>query len=124
MSSDNIVTWYGPQFTSLVNTEAARRLNRATALLHERVIKNISKPTRTLGPSLPGNFPHADTGKLRQSIYMELATPSNLEGRVGSRLKYAGWLEHGTNKMAARSYLRRTLREMQPRIRRILLRGY
>lgn len=59
--------------------------------------------------SRPGNPPYKQTGNLRMSIAYEV---DKLVGRVGSNIKdprYPYYLEMGTRRMKARSYLRRAL---------------
>lgn len=56
--------------------------------------------------SSPGQFPNTDTGGLVKSIF---SRASGLVGVFGSEnLNYAGFLEFGTSKMAARPWLRPT----------------
>ena len=117
------VAWHGPKIAHLTKVEAVRRLNKATVILHAQIIGNISKSTRTLGPSLPHQFPHADTGRLRQSIVIIPATVESMTARVGTNYKVGRWLEFGTKRMAERSYLRRTLRIMRSTIRRVFQNG-
>lgn len=50
----------------------------------------------------PGQAPNTDTGRLVNSIQVEVDGGSVF---VGSTLEYAGWLEHGTRRMAARPWL-------------------
>lgn len=52
--------------------------------------------------SAEGAAPNTDTGRLVQSVQVEV-TGKTVD--VGSTLKYAGWLEFGTKRMAARPWL-------------------
>lgn len=84
------------------------------------------KVKRVLGPrgsnrSKPGEPPHMDHGNLRRSVAHDM--PDELTARVGSTLKYAKFLEVGTSKMAARPWLRRSLKENSSTIRQIIERG-
>lgn len=58
--------------------------------------RNVSKSTSALGPSLPGEFPHADTGYLRNSIFWDV-NKNKMTGIVGTSVKYGLWLETGTD---------------------------
>lgn len=52
--------------------------------------------------SSPGDAPNTDTGRLVQSIQVEV-TGKTVD--VGSTLNYAAWLEFGTRRMGARPWL-------------------
>ena len=52
--------------------------------------------------SKPGDAPNTDTGRLVQSIQVEIQRNAVF---VGSTLDYASWLEFGTKKMDARPWL-------------------
>lgn len=67
--------------------------------------------------SAPGEYPKSDTGRLASSIRTDF---SFLNASVGSDLNYSTWLETGTNKMAARPWLGRTLEEQSPKIKQII----
>jgi HK97 gp10 family phage protein len=86
---------------------------KSTLDIHRESIKIISKNEggtqavrrgKNVTVSDPFEPPHTDTGKLRQSIKFDMATNGE-SGRVGSNLKYAAWLEFGTEKMAPRPWL-------------------
>lgn len=55
--------------------------------------------------SAPGQYPATDTGRLLSSVDMILPSPTNMEGTVGTDVKYGPMLEFGTSKMAARPWL-------------------
>lgn len=61
-------------------------------------------PKRTVNASKPGDPPNTDTGRLVQSVKFEFSKGFQ-QGRVGSNLKYAAWLEFGTEKMGPRPWL-------------------
>lgn len=97
------------------NIEANRTLavQETTIKLHELAVKEVSKnqsgtaalrygPKRNVTVSKPGDPPHTDTGRLRQSIQFNIKKDF---GEVGSNLKYAAWLEFGTENMAPRPWL-------------------
>lgn len=120
-SATSRVVWHGPKIIGLTKVETSRRLNRCAVALHSEIIRRISTSTRASGPSLPGFPPHADTGRLRQSIVLQPATPANLVARVGTNLIYGKYLELGTKHVAARPFLRKTLREMRGQLRLIFM---
>ena len=86
------------------------------------------KEWRRMQSSAPGDPPFVQTGMLRRSITWD--APSKLVRLVGSALKpqgnsssYALCLEYGTNKMAARPYLRPSLARCKVPIFRIIATG-
>jgi len=108
-----MLKWHGEEFKRQLRTEMSKRLDMAGAYLRAEVVKNISLPTRTLGPSLVGEYPHADTGKLRQSIFTQRTSPTTLI--VGSSLVYAKVHEY-----KGRSFFRRTIFERAAQLAKIL----
>ena len=102
-----------------IHREGIRRLRKVGELVRGRVVERISIPTRAAGPSLPGTPPHADTGKLRQSISYR-TDERNLTVTIGTPLAYGKFLEEGTSKMDPRPYLKSTVEELLPQIKRIL----
>lgn len=117
MSAGVKITWHGDKLQAAVKAEMRKRLRLCGELVASRVRENISHTSRP-NPSLPGGFPHADTGKLRQSIFSKVIDDST--AIIGTPLKHGLYLEFGTSKMAARPFLRATLSEMSPRIKSIL----
>jgi HK97 gp10 family phage protein len=63
--------------------------------------------------SAPGEPPKTDTGRLVGSIRHE---HSFLSASVGSEVNYAGYLELGTSRMAARPYLQPSFDENENKI--------
>jgi hypothetical protein len=94
-------------------------LVEAGKALQKKVVKNLSTPTSTFGPSKPGEFPHADTGRLRQSIFRTVAPGPMILGvqssevRIGTNLRYGLHHEY----LTGRSFLRRTLQESMPALK-------
>lgn len=88
------IRWMAERLERQIEREANRRLDRSAQLLRTAVVKRISISSRDSGPSLPGEPPHADTGRLRNSIFV--GTPADLRRLVGTNLKYGLWLEVGT----------------------------
>lgn len=120
-SATSRVVWHGPKIANLTRVEASRRINRCAVALHSEIVQRISISTRAHGPSRPGFPPHADTGRLRQSVVLHPASPDNLVARVGTNLIYGKYLELGTKHVAARPFLRKTLREMRGQLRLIFM---
>jgi hypothetical protein len=135
----NQIKWYGDKWKAALRREARQRnsacaisvFNRAKLLVGTegagarvkakgggtQIVQSRGK-RRIIGkliygafPSSPGNPPNKQSGRGQASIAWELV--SDAIARVGTNLKYMGiWLEGGTRKMAARPWLRRSLREM------------
>lgn len=105
------------EFTEAMKKKFARRVALAAEKVKNQVVLNISEPTRELGPSKEGEFPHADTGRLRNSIFWRMQ--GELEAIVGTNLFYGLVLEYSRN----RSFLRRTMWEMRDEIIKILTLG-
>lgn len=89
--------------------EGKQALMVGARYLVSKIQRNINTSTRSKGPSSPGEFPHKDTGKLQQSIREESTGPMSVG--VGTNLDYGKDLELGTDKVAARPFLRRTFSE-------------
>lgn len=115
MARRAILKWYGPKVHAGVRRLAASRLNLAAEYLRGKIVRNLRrKQTRIHGPSQPGEFPHADTGRLSQSVFRTTATESDPSCIVGTNLVY------GRVHEIKRSFLRRTLYEELPQLRRIV----
>lgn len=96
-----------------VEDDLEAKLTLCGEMLRAEIIRRISigGPPR----SLPGEYPHADTGKLRQSINWSLGRDgSKFVLSIGSKLIYSGFLEWGTVKMEPRPFVERTIRDMLP----------
>lgn len=116
--------WRINQYCDGVKREFAKRTARAAALVRQQVKRNISTSSRTAGPSKSGEYPHLDTGLLRNSIEIKV-DQEKLRGWVFTNTIYGLFLEYGTTSkhggtlISGRSFLRRTLREMRPQIKQI-----
>jgi HK97 gp10 family phage protein len=95
------------------------RVAVATAVVHREMVKKISKP----GPprSAPGEPPHVDTARLRQSLQPSVVRTGNtIRGTVSTNVEYAEDLEYGTSKMAARPFMRTTIAEHAEPVKAIM----
>lgn len=88
--------------------EIPERMRRYLAL-------SIKGPPR----STPEEFPHIDSGKLRQSI-THITDKAALVAQVGSNLLYFRYLEGGTKYMAPRPVLEQVLEANQGALKSIL----
>lgn len=138
------IVWFSDRFERGLQLTMSQRLRVACQLLTDQIKINLSKPVivfhrkrtrdttrfphggpigsqyRWVDPtsrSRPGEFPRADYTRLMKDIFSDMPTP--LRGIVGTSLKYGVKLELEMN----RSFLRRTLWEMQPILADILTRG-
>lgn len=93
--------------------EYEKRVKKAGQFIRNRVVRNLSDPTRVHGPSQPGEYPHADTGRLRNDVFFSMV--SKQEGIIGTRLDYGAIHETG-----ARPFLSRTLQEHRSEINEIM----
>lgn len=92
------------------------RIEEAAEMVALKVVENITEfETAEVGPSEPGEFPHADTHELAESVHPEV---DGMTGRVVADAPHALFVEYGTRNMEERPYLRRTLAEMEPELRR------
>lgn len=117
------IRWHDKQYQNELRQELGRRVQAAGEMLRGKIVKNLSISTRTHGPSAPGESPHADMGKLRQSIFSDYDSAS-LTAIVGSPLKYARYLQDGTSNMEARPFLTIGAIEMQDRLKRHMYKGF
>ena len=122
------IEWYGEKVLAAMEKEFKVRLRVASFALSEQTKRNLSKPVlKYQGPkskrvrvlpesrSKPGEFPRADTTRLRKDIFHEVISPE--KAVVGTTLDYGLILETRMD----RSFLRRTLNENHSNIRRILV---
>ena len=97
------------------------RLQQMAIQVHSEAVKSIQKrskgsvegirysPRRKVNVSPPGEPPNTDTGRLVQSIGIEVDSDKVV---VGTNLKYGAWLEFGTREMKARPWLRPAFRKI------------
>jgi len=104
------VKWYGVKVISKINSENKKIINKACLMVQRDAMKSIGLVP---SPSPPGHAPAAPTGRLRSSITHEV---EGTTGRVGTNVKYALFLELGTERMAPRPYLRPALHKNEKAI--------
>lgn len=137
---DARIRWFSDRFERGLQLTMSQRLRVAVQLLRDQIVINLSTPVvkvrrkRTrdtswgakgssytwvdpASRSRPGEYPHAETTRLMKDIFYDFPTP--LSAIIGTSLKYGVRLEVLMN----RSFLRRTLWEMQPILADILTRG-
>lgn len=107
MPSSHNMTIVGPDFTGKITATTRtseltsaiirlliKRLYFVGELLKTLVQENISSPSRAAGRSKAGQFPGADTGRLRNSIFFDVDELS-LSVIIGTNLFYGLILERG-----------------------------
>lgn len=103
------VIWDQAALTRLLNGPngaVARDLARR-AIRVESAAKILASHTP---PSLPGSGPAVRTGRLRASISWRLGEDAvGLYAAIGSGVEYAAYVELGTERAAARPYLKPSL---------------
>ena len=87
------VVWHGDNVEKKVIDPLKLRLKLAAEHLRGEIVKSISIPTREHGPSKPGNPPHADKGRLKQSI--QVTDVKDLSVEVFSDVAYGIYHETG-----------------------------
>ena len=95
----------------------------AGELVRNEVVKELSHPGtgKVYGrhrASSPGSPPAVNTGTLRNSIFVRTVSVSTTHRQieVGTRVKYAGYLEYGTSRMRPRPFMRTAVLRAQPQI--------
>ncbi len=86
--------WRGDAVTKTMRKELAGRVSKSAVFLQKQIVKNISTPSRTGGPSLAGGFPRTNTGALRKSIFIR-KSENGLSAFVGTVSKVAFFMEFG-----------------------------
>ena len=110
-----------------IKREMARNGAMATNTLRNVELEVLSKggsgkkykrlPNRS---SAPGETPAPQSGNLRQDWNDETLIEGNrVTSRLKSNVKYAGWLEDGTKKMAKRPFVNPIKKKAEPEIVKI-----
>lgn len=100
------VKWNGTQFRRELTGRIVRNLGDAGELLVTEIQANIG--IQGPPPSLPGEFPHRDTGELQASFHFAVDT-ANLGVRVMTDSDHFLAMEMGNGRVAARPHAVRTL---------------
>lgn len=127
MNSD----WQGAAFEQVIQASCVQYVEAACYVVENHAKRLLSvagtgggqgkKRRYGSNPSRPGEPPHKQRGTLRSSV-AHVVKSEELKGYVGTRYKYALFLELGTSKMAARPWLRRAIAERQPQLQALLKR--
>lgn len=122
-----------------VNDEIDKAIRNSCILVQRTIVKGMTNTpidtrkvyytnnkTKGHSPSLEGNYPAVDTGKLRQSITYDVSEENGkVTGRVGSALLsplYPVYLEFGTSRnLKARPFIRPALLQNEKEIKRLML---
>lgn len=110
-----------------IKREMARKGAMATNTLRNVELEVLSKggsgkkykrlPNRS---SAPGETPAPQSGNLRQDWNDETLIEGNrVPSRLKSNVKYAGWLEDGTKKMAKRPFVNPIKKKAEPEVVKI-----
>ena len=81
-----------------IRSKAAAKTPQGAVLLKNAALQVLANPS----PSAPGSPPGVRTGHLRRDWTMSSTAESI---KIDSGASYAGYLEHGTRKMAARPFV-------------------
>lgn len=111
-----------------INQHVHMNMEDAVEHLRLKVVKNISVPVgrneagQIVQRSVPGEYPRRETGDLINSLITDVGVvePGVLEGIVGTNITHGVVLELKLS--LDRTYLKRTLMEEVPILRRILTR--
>ena len=122
-------TWHRRNLKKLLEQSLDGRMENLGRYLVRKVRANISTPAAIYGHSVPGEYPHLVTGKLKESIFYRVEpTRSSVSGKtgykekrliVGTPLRYGLYHEY----VSGRSFLRRTFMEELPFLSETLWKG-
>jgi hypothetical protein len=129
------IQWFDDQLTAGVEKTGRQRVAFAAQMLRDAIVINISKPVKKIkqsrrgkdgkrssktvvdpkSRSKPGEFPKADTTRLRKDIFWEKTKGGN-GAIVGTTLDYGLILELYRD----RSFILRTFNKLRPQLSKIL----
>lgn len=134
------VKWYGEKFMRDLENETGKRLARSGNLVSReakkllstsgtgvrkggaivRAVKATGKRIYGAFPSLPGEPPHKQTGKLRASVTYEVLKSGGWFARIGTNLPYGKYLQFGTKRIKPRPWLDVALKNTTGEVRRAM----
>lgn len=93
------LVWRGPQKVAQVQDEVRRRLATAGEMIVNEMKVNVSTSgDKGQNPSKPGQFPHANFGQLRNSIFWDYNPKFPTSAiDVGSSVKHGLYMEQGVS---------------------------
>jgi len=133
------IEWFDAQLTAGVKKTAKQRVAFAAQTLRDAIVVNISTPVRKIAGSAPkdkktgqfqkggksrvdpssrskpGEFPHAETTRLRKDIFWQ-STHGGNGAIVGTTLDYGLILELYRD----RSFILRTFNQLRPKLSKVL----
>lgn len=125
------VKWQGGLVTEAVQAAMRRALDQSGEEMRNEAIRLIESPPKTgriyerrgvsHQASAPGEPPASDTGQLVNSITIK-TDPNSLTVQIGTSVEYGQFLEFGTQRMAARPFLRPAMDNMSARVNEIMSR--
>ena len=134
------IVWHGDKFKADLQAEQRRRLERAAMVVEReakrllgvsgtgtrsksgivKAIKNARNRVYGAFPSMPGEPPHKQTGRLRASVAHEVIRKFNWVARVGTNVLYGKHLQLGTKWIKPRPWLDVALNKTVSQVRMIL----
>src|SRR5262245_50544411 len=105
--------WHGDRVMHELKADLNAKLATVGELITSQMRRNLSTPGPE--PSAPGEFPHAQSRRLRHAPTYE-ADPGNTSISIIVPVDYAGFLEAGSSRMQARPFIMRTIDELRPKI--------
>jgi HK97 gp10 family phage protein len=121
----NLATNYEHQYKGHLSEAALKVRNEAIRGIRETSRGGLEfrfGPKRVVTVSKPGDAPNTDTGTLLKSIGWAV-DEQNLVAEVGTNLKYAKFLELGTQDMEPRPWLMPALERARPALIKIFRKG-
>lgn len=107
------VMLYAKEYSDAMRKQCELRLDLAAEEVKNHIVRKLREhKTRVEGPSKVGEYPHADTGRLSQGIFIEAEEMSR---KVVAAADYGLVLEE-----TGRSFMKRGLFEKQARVNQIL----
>lgn len=110
------------KFAIIIKEHARQKISRGSrsGIIYKRTTRNKRGRKKKIIHQASSKFeyPKSDSSDLVDSI--EASTGKRFKKHIGSNMPHAEWLEEGTKFMDPRSWLRRSRRESEPRMRRVL----